>query len=196
MNPRPLLEALLNEDAYVAGGLFPRPVTVAAPAAGADWSVKVDGGEVWMVLDGTATLATSVAVASRSPRLIGTDGNVTYRRVGAGVDQAASLTVAYSINPGAGAGNTAGASSAAWPTPVPLVVPPSHSIGTNTGAIQAADQWSAIALLVLVGKVSGVDGWAERELQEAAKRIAARVNAVTEDWQNAASVPPTWPFGY
>jgi hypothetical protein len=99
------------------------------PSAGADVSVVVPAGQRWSAGTFTATLTTSATVATRAVTLVIDDGaNIVYSAPGVPASQAASLTQVYSF------------------TLPALTLNPTWRIRTVTGSIQAADQWSLVAL--------------------------------------------------
>jgi len=122
-------------------------LAIGNPAAGADWSQTVPTAARWLVRGGTATLVTAIAVATRQVAIVIDDGANTLMTIEAGVSQAASLTQIYSLLPGQ-------TTSTLISTQLPIYLPPDlrllagWRIRTSTGAIQAADQWSAIRLLI------------------------------------------------
>ena len=125
-----------------------RVVKVPNPAAGADWTQAVPGGVMWKILSGQATLTTSAAVATRLPQIQLTSAGVNVGVYSAAGSVAASLTTVVSFTQKSGSSILlAGATSVPNPLPdYPLVQ--GDTFGSLTGAIQAADQWSAIAFVV------------------------------------------------
>lgn len=132
-------------------------VTVAAPAAGADWTVTVPAGEYWVVIAANAQLVTDANVAARGPKLAfdaGAAADTFYETGNSGTGQAASTTKQYSFGPGC-AMETASPASGVFSTfPLPVAPPamilfPGYRIRMITGAIQVGDQWSNIRLLVM-----------------------------------------------
>jgi hypothetical protein len=116
----------------------------ANPAANTEIAVTVPPYVVWRVMGATATLVTGVAVPNRLVTLIVDDGANELFRVNAAVTQAASLTYSYSF------------ASAVSDTVVPgnvvklpqLLVKSGWRIRTFTTNLAAADDWSAMRLLV------------------------------------------------
>jgi hypothetical protein len=127
---------------------FTRSVTISNPAAGANWSITVPAGAAWVLLSARATLATSVTVASRVPDLRVQDGSGnTLLDAQAGVAQTASLTDAWNWAPGNVTATVLSAVNlVALPTAFRLNA--GWVIQQVTTGLQAADQWSAIALSV------------------------------------------------
>lgn len=128
--------------------VVPRIVTVASPAAGADWSVNVPGGMVWQVQAIAATLVTSVVVANRFAALLVGDGTTTPIRLGGAPAIVASLTTRFCWLRDYGHSITASNPSGitiAWPV-IPILG--GWTISSSTLAIDVGDQWSAISLFV------------------------------------------------
>lgn len=150
-------------------------IVVPNPAAGADWSVQVPGGEEWEVLGLAATLTASAAVASRSPdlRVRGADG--AWLRLHPGQVCNANEVGNFALVLGGPTAAIANVDSRHWGGPSRLLVPRGQVIEAVTGAIQAADQWSAVRVEVKSRWVRGDPG--DRELaawQEAERaRLAA-----------------------
>lgn len=120
-------------------------VPVTTPAAGSDWSVTVPAGHIYRVRSVYATLLTAVAVANRDAMLNVGDGVRTFVSIPPVAVQAASLTYTYAWFPHAGALNVGNGQA----VPIPeLDLMAGWTLGTSTGSIQAADQWSGIWLLV------------------------------------------------
>src|SRR5437868_4676544 len=81
---------------YFANGPWkPRSVQVPNPPATADFVTSVPSGVVWKVRAVMASFATSAVVASRTPRLIITDGLNTLWTAAPQVTETASSTVSY-----------------------------------------------------------------------------------------------------
>ena len=126
----------------------PRIVYSAVPAAGSDVFLTVPGTTRWKVWGLQATLVTSAAVANRVPHLeIWDPGDVhTAYDVPGLNNQTAGTTVAYSGVPGGTFGffdNTQ-----VMPLPVEMDLLQGWSIGFETTALQAGDQWTALSMLV------------------------------------------------
>lgn len=126
------------------GGL--RGVSVANPAAGADWSLVVPANLRWSILGVQATLVTNATVANRAPSLQIQDP------VGHGYDvtapgaQAASQTIIWNWTPGGPEKTIVGVDASAT-LGVPTKVGPAWVIRTVTSLLQAGDQWSTISLV-------------------------------------------------
>ena len=116
----------------------------ANPAANTEITVTVPAYATWRVMGATATLVTAVAAGNRLVTLIVDDGANELFRVNAAVVQAPSLTYSYSF------------ASAVSDTVVPgnvvklpqLLVKSGWRIRTLTTNLAAADDWSAMRLLV------------------------------------------------
>lgn len=124
-----------------------RAITVANPAAGADFALAVPAGLQWILRGVTASLATAIAVANRAADLVITDGaSHVVLSSAASFVQAASLTEAYSwFN---GANQAAATFTNGGGLPAELRMLPTWTVGSSTAAIAAADQWSAIVVTV------------------------------------------------
>lgn len=134
-----------------------RRVSVAAPAAGAEWKQTVPGGVYWRVLGGVSSFVASVAVANRLPGLSYTDGSVEFYRVGGSQPMTAGLTnsVLYL---------TSGQTAATGSTPVSgfniatFWLPGGYTFGSKTPNIQAADQYGSTELFIEEMQLDLVDG--------------------------------------
>lgn len=126
-------------------------ISVANPAAGADWNTTVPIPARWRIRSVFATLATSAVVATRIPRLSVAGGLGGSHIFPPTATQAAGLTVNYT---GAALGAaTADAANSQWLLPPDLQVnsfPVANFavIAVTTAGLQAADQWSGITLLI------------------------------------------------
>jgi len=192
MDVRGLLQAALDTDTWLQSRTWTETHKVTQPAAGADWSDGPGGNRIWLVLGGRAQLQTSAVVANRTPDLTIAQGGVEHTRVHPGAVQAAGVVNVYSLIPGANNAAGAGPAAAAWGTQAPLLVPPGHRIGSSTGLIDVADQWSAVVLLLLIGDAAGLAGWAEDRLRADAEVTRALVAAKEEYWEEALSLPIDW----
>ena len=131
-----------------AGIGITRSVTIATPAAGANWSITVPAGASWTLNSVRATLATSAAVANRVPDLQIKDGsgNIVMDAL-AGVAQTASLTDVWNWSAGAATSTVLGATNTVG-LPAGFKLNAGWVIQQATAGLQAADQWSGIALAV------------------------------------------------
>ena len=145
--------------------------SVPNPAAGADWSFTASATDKCLLLAVTAKLTTSATAANRRPALELEDQNdLTYWTGDAGFPQVASLTVVYSWARGASIPPpTAVADAERIALPLPwLRLQPNDTVESATAAIDAGDQWSAIAYRAVVG-----DWWEdEQELAYLAQAFA------------------------
>lgn len=125
-----------------------RPVFIASPAAGAEWSFVVPGGVTWEVIAVRAAFVTSAVVATRIPELDFTDADAKILgRIPPPATQVASTSTNILWNRGFGDHlNSGGISGAALPFDLPLSS--GYTLRSNTFAIDVGDQWSAIVLFV------------------------------------------------
>jgi len=124
------------------------PVTVVTPAAGAQWSHKVDGRYFTRVLAVTFTLVTSAVVANRFPAVNLTDNNGRLiTSVPAGGTVVASSTLNVFLAAGAPA-YAFGASGGTFGFLPDLLVPPDYSWSSVVAGIDVGDQLSGITLLL------------------------------------------------
>jgi hypothetical protein len=132
-----------------AGIGITRSVTITTPAAGANWSITVPAGASWTLTSVRATLATSATVANRIPDLQIKDasGNIVMDAL-AGVAQTATLTDTWSWSSGGVTSTVLGASNSVA-LPWSFRLNPGWVVQQVTAGLQAADQWSAIALSVM-----------------------------------------------
>jgi hypothetical protein len=115
------------------------------PAVATDPTVTVPAGHVWRVRAVYAELATSAAVANRSPRLVVTDGVATFLSIPPVAVITASLTGRLAWLPGPGAYGAA----AGQVNPIPeLELQAGWVMSLVTAAIDVADQYTALALIV------------------------------------------------
>lgn len=123
------------------------------PAAGADWSAVVPAGQYWEVWSCSFLLTTGVAVANRAAGIVVQDTVPLVHGIWrSGTLQTASLAWLYT-----GFAHAIGAvdpnnnaNGIMIPCPAPRRLPPGWFIGSAVHGIQAADQISAISLLVEV----------------------------------------------
>jgi len=144
-----------NTDVYWPGNVAQQPldgegflssVQVSNPAAGADWVATVPTGARWKLTALFATLAAANAGGVRSVRLLIDDGANVLFEVPASATQAINTTASYSYGQGAGGPITADAVVIEAPLANDLYLLAGWRVRTATGAINAADQWSAISL--------------------------------------------------
>lgn len=125
-----------------------RVVPITTPAAGADLSIVVPGGSVWIPRALTATLTTSAAVANRSTMVQLTDGTAVLFTLPTGLAHAASLAARYSWVNGNDflVGSVAGGNIT---SDLPdMALPAGYTITTVTTLVDVADQWSKAFLWV------------------------------------------------
>lgn len=130
------------------GGGAIRAIAGTTPAAGAEISEAVPTGARWELLSFAFTLTTSAGVANRAIVLTLDDGTTVYSRSTSNVNQTASVGWNYQFMQGYG--NPAISLVTALQAPIPsnIRLGAGHRIRTVTGAIQVADQFSAIQYLV------------------------------------------------
>lgn len=126
-----------------------RTVLVAAPAAGVDWSVPVPVAEAWLVYGMRATLTTAAAVATREVALQVAMAGVVRATYKSSRQQTAGLVADYGLVPGGPAGLDATLATGAVGVPDDFILEPGSVLQVATAALQAADQWSNIALDVV-----------------------------------------------
>jgi len=120
-------------------------VAVANPGAGADYAITVPAGVNWLLRSMRFQLVTAVAVANRFVVVLLQDnlGN-TFAQIPAGPVQAASLTFQYTLANGLTVQSVNNVNITGLPLEARL--PGGFQIKTSTAAIQAADQFSGMAL--------------------------------------------------
>lgn len=123
-------------------------IAVPNPAAGVDWTQTVPTGARWLLHGIYATLTTAVAAGNRQPLLVLDDGVNRLTAQNTALVQAGSLANDWTWDPG---NPTTGVFANSvndidLPFPVPLFA--GYRVRTVTLALQAADQWSGIRLLV------------------------------------------------
>lgn len=127
--------------------LFPFPVP--SPAAGQEFRLTPQGQGGWLVQSLQFTLATSVAVANRSPLLTLTDGTTPFLRFDVPAVVAASATVRYQAYEGAfPAVGVSGLVTLGWPARG-VWLPQGYSLQSATALLDVADQYSGIIAYVL-----------------------------------------------
>jgi hypothetical protein len=121
---------------------------VPAPGAGAEWSVRPDRGELWVVRAALFRFTTDATVTARAPRLVATDGTTTWFRTGGGEQQlAGQQRIFCAFDGGPASPNVGDHVNVAWPVGG-LYLPAGFTLGSTTFGIQPADQIDQIALLV------------------------------------------------
>ena len=123
-------------------------IVLPAPAAGQQWSYKIDGRYTERLVAVTFGLTTSAVVANRSPVVLLRDNTgtvITQVPAGNAVAAASTLT-AYLVN---GSPNTAqGAAGNTYGFLPEILVPGDWSWGSGVGGMDPGDQLSAVTLLV------------------------------------------------
>jgi len=133
--------------AFADGQGNPAQLSVGSPGAGADFAFSVGANNRLRVKSIAFTLTTSAAVATREVSLRLDNGVTVAGQFPASITQAASLAIEYtgSAAPYAPATNAALANI---PLPPDLLLPAGYNLRSSTTNLQAADQFSAIALIV------------------------------------------------
>lgn len=134
-----------------------KPLTypIPSPAAGSDWSYEPSNTDQGVVMTLTATLTTSIVVASRLPAIYYKDQNgLTYLSADCGQPQAASLAVTYTWAREFGLGLFAApVNGQRVSAPLPDAwLQPADSIGTKTANMDVGDQWSNIVIRFYTGE--------------------------------------------
>lgn len=124
-----------------------RVITLAKPAAGADFLAKVPTPAQWRVQCMAAQLTTSAAIANRVPHLVITDGqgNTVYNFPPPG-NQVQGTVGIYSAGTTVVSAQVDGAT--VWVLPFPMKLLQGWTIGSLTTAIDAGDQWANVVLHV------------------------------------------------
>lgn len=125
-----------------------RILTIKKPAAGVDVKASVTAPAKWMLWSLRASLTTSGVVANRVPHLQITDGpngNVVLDFPASG-NQTAGSTIAYSASAGGVVASFDNTNVFVLPAQVEMLQ--GWTIGFATTAIDAGDQWSALALMI------------------------------------------------
>jgi hypothetical protein len=128
---------------------FLGPVFVqgADPAAGAEWSVTVPAGQVWIPRLVLATLVTSATVANREVRLLIDDGTTVVASIPSGVTHVASSTRDYTWM---STGGYRGAGSVALDVVVGVgtfALGAGWRLRSQIVALDAGDNWAAPRVL-------------------------------------------------
>lgn len=138
---------------------FYQVVTVAAPAAGVDWTFKAPGQGWWRVISVQARLVTSAVVANRNVSIRADDQTDLWFASAAPTPAVASQTTRYGAFGGA---NGAGAAGAVVNIGLPLaglILPPGNRLLAVTTGLDPLDQWSQIAVMVQEFPQGPVVGW-------------------------------------
>lgn len=118
-------------------------VTVAAPAAGADWTLTVPASTVYKLYTLCATLQADATVANRIVVLSVDDGTNKTWGAFTGTNVTASQTIVIGWG-NVGASNTGSVTGWGIVAPFPLYLSAGWRVRVVTGNLQAADQWSNI----------------------------------------------------
>jgi hypothetical protein len=122
----------------------PKRILIAAPVAGADWTYKHTGPS-WILLRTVVwQLVTAVAAATRASRLQLKFGGDLVAQFPPGATQAASLTVVYTASDSGIASGDPATASVGLSTDI--ILGDNMTLGSNTANIQAADQYSLVAI--------------------------------------------------
>jgi hypothetical protein len=124
----------------------PKIVTVNQPAAGSDWIYTHSGPSWFLLRHGVATLTTSSTVANRGANVAVKYTGQLCGQFAALVVQAASSVFLYCFSDAPS--TSANTGTVPIITPDALLIKDGMSVGSSTALIQAADQWSSIALFV------------------------------------------------
>src|SRR6266403_789995 len=124
-----------------------RSIAITTPAAGADFTFTVNTLTRLRIISISATLTTAVAVANRNVELVIDDGANVVAEIDSGFSQLASLVNDYTWMDSGPIG-AAFDNVVVLPLPANLSLPAGFRISSETTGIQAADQWSAIRMLV------------------------------------------------
>lgn len=123
-------------------------VAVTAPAAGADWTTTVPALVRWRLISAAAQIVTSATVANRLTRLRVTRAGVIIHDCATTAIITASLTVRVGYTSNSGAFSGAVGSVVHVPYNGDLYLLAGDVVSSSTVAIDATDQWSAVALNV------------------------------------------------
>ncbi len=159
--------------AIVPAEVIRKVVTGDDPAAGAEVSVTVPGGELWEVQSLEVNLVTSAVVANRLPRLILDDGVTEFARIEGDISggQAASTSMFWTWVVGGVFHNQA---ASAWCSLLPPIqLPGGYRLRTSTLGVDVGDNFGPPALYVYAYQVRGLERAVQRYEREVAEAIAA-----------------------
>lgn len=125
----------------------PRSVTITTPGAGADFLFTIPTSARMRIVSLNAVLTTSAAVANRDVSLVIDDGANVVAELNSGANQLASLTQEYTWGDSLPLASVFNGNQMI-PLPSQLILPPAFRIRSETTAIDVADQWSSIFMLV------------------------------------------------
>lgn len=127
------------------GAGLAKPVQVANPAAGADWTYTVPASSRNRIVSLSATLTAAAAVANRFVSLIIDDGANVVAVIPSGITLVATIVNTYTFADSVPQTAAFDLKSAA-PLPSNIILPPAYRVRVTTTNIQAADQWTNIWL--------------------------------------------------
>jgi len=136
-----------NQDLRPDGGFLGEEVS-ADPAAGSEISITVPAGEIWKINAIRYQLTTDANVASRTPHLIFTLPTSTIIDLYNAANQQASSTKKYSYAPTGNPIDTQSDDDFFTSIPQNLMLLPTSTITTETVAIQAGDNYSAMSVYI------------------------------------------------
>jgi len=149
-----------------------RPVAIAQPAAGAEWTITVPGYAYWRVLSIAAQLTASAVAASRSPRINVASSEGIFLTCSSPSNQTANQIVTYCV---ANFGLNAILNNNRVVLGMPLDrlwLQPGWTIKSQTTQIDAGDQWANIIAYVEEREIQGAGAEYTREQLEL-QRLAA-----------------------
>lgn len=134
-------------------------VSVANPAAGANFALTAPGGEFWLLHSITFRFVASAAVANRLVHLFADDQTDVYFRAPANSIVAAAGDQRFCGFAGAPQSAAIG-NEVLFPLPANgLLLPPGWRFRTSTDAIDVADQYSEIRALIQSFPQGPTDEW-------------------------------------
>jgi hypothetical protein len=138
-----------------------KAIPLANPGAGAEWIATVPAGAAWELLSANFSFTASAAVANRIPTVqFKDDTGVRYARINANVTVAASIGTSMSFQAGIGSTLSGNASGIALPgRDLPLMA--GHQVGSLTSALDVADVYASVVLVVREWTLDGARAAAE-----------------------------------
>jgi hypothetical protein len=133
----------------VEGPGFVTNRSIGLQPAGTEWVFFVPANTRWRFMGARAFFTTSATVVDRAPTLEIQLGNQGVFRSPAAASTPANTLAVYSWGPGVAFGTDINPDRSA-PTPENLIIggPGTSSVNSNTGNLDAGDQWSSIAIAV------------------------------------------------
>jgi len=116
------------------------------PAAGAEWNITVPDGEMWRIMAIRFNLVTSATVANRRVHVSLEVGGAPAFELISSVDQAASLTRAYTCQAVGGAGTFSDDNDILIAMPDNMLIPGGDIIRTLTTNLQAGDDYGVATI--------------------------------------------------